>query len=210
MLIPTSWRDRQRYHSQIHPTPTYRLTETNYPQMSALTELGKLILNKHQSFENIVRPEIEACWETLDTYLQRQHRDTKESYRSDYRTLGEGDGGRFSDQANGLRPLLGVKFDPSLASSLGHYMHESYPHFQTYVSTRRQLVSYGRVPGFETILSFETSNIWQFRNPFRNQVSKPLTLPPPFQGNLIAQAPSANSRPFVLFWSVPSCNVTRL
>ncbi len=82
VLIPTSWRDRQRYHSQIHPTPTYRLTETNYPQMSALTELGKLILNKHQSFENIVRPEIEACWETLDTYLQRQHRDTKESYRS--------------------------------------------------------------------------------------------------------------------------------
>ena len=45
-----------------------------------------------------------------------------------------------------MRPVLGVKFDPSLAVSLGHYMHESHQHFQTYVSARGQLASWGPGP----------------------------------------------------------------
>jgi len=86
VLIPTSWRDKG-YSSQIHPTPTYRLNETNYSQIATLTELGELILNKHQSLENLVRPEV--CWENLNKFLQQQHRDTKLSYRSSIERLGK-------------------------------------------------------------------------------------------------------------------------
>ncbi len=117
VLIPTSWRNKG-YNSQIHPTPTYRFNERNGSQIASLTELGELILNKHQSLENLVRPEIGTCWGNLNKFLQKQHCDTKEHYRFTIERL-EKAMGRFTDQANSLCTVLGVKFDPSLALVLG-------------------------------------------------------------------------------------------
>lgn len=98
-----------------------------------------------------------------------------------HRTLGEGDGGRFSDQENSMRTVLGVKFDPSLAVSLGHYIHESHQHFQTYVSARGQLASWGPGPVSKqfyvskrvTSSSFETYFETKFRNNSRSRHPSP-------------------------------------
>lgn len=89
VLIPTSWRNQQRYRSQMHRTPTYRLNETNYSQIAALTELGELILNKHQPLEDLVRLEIRNSWVNLSGFLQKQHRDLQSFYKSGIERLGK-------------------------------------------------------------------------------------------------------------------------
>ena len=113
-----------------------------------------------------------------------------------------------------MRPVLGVKFDPSLAVSLGHYMHESHQHFQTYVSARGQLASYRPGPVSKqfyvskrvTSSSFET----YFETKFRNQVSKQLpqssSIPKENSHSITVQRFSSpcNQGPFVSFWNVPT------
>jgi len=85
VLIPTSWRNKQ-YHSQIHATPTYRL-KTNDSQVAIITELGELILNKHESFENYLRSDIESCWRNLNRFLQKQHYVTRGHYKFELERL---------------------------------------------------------------------------------------------------------------------------